>query len=97
MYDVDVVADELHEYIYNDVTPGTAASSDGSDSTDSSTSTGSTDTSTSSPASDSHKNDTVDPESLVEDGGSYDASTGDYYDSDGDRYRLDENGNRVYY
>ena len=25
MYDVDVVADELHEYIYNDVTPGTAA------------------------------------------------------------------------
>ena len=29
--------------------------------------------------------------------GSYDASTGDYYDSDGDRYYLDENGNRVYY
>ena len=27
----------------------------------------------------------------------YDASTGDYYDSDGDRYYLDENGNRVYY
>ena len=92
MYDVDVVADELHEYIYNDVTPGTAASSDGSDRTDSST-----EPSTSSATSDSHKNDTVDPESLVEDGGSYDASTGDYYDSDGDRYRLDENGNRVYY
>ena len=97
MYDVDVVADELHEYIYNDVTPGTAASSDGSDRTDSSTSTGSTEPSTSSATSDSHKYDTVDPESLVEDGGSYDASTGDYYDSDGDRYRLDENGNRVYY
>ncbi len=98
MYDVDVVADELHEYIYNDVTPGTDAPADSSsDSTDSSTSTGSTDNNTSSPASDSHRTDTVDPESLVEEGGSYDASTGDYYDSDGDRYRLDENGNRVYY
>ena len=38
MYDVDVVADELHEYIYNDVTPGTDSGS--TDSTDSSTSTG---------------------------------------------------------
>ena len=96
MYDVDVVADELHEYIYNDVTPGTAASSGSDGSTDSDDPADNT-TGTSSPAAGSHKTETVDPESLVEDGGSYDASTGDYYDSDGDRYYLDENGNRVYY
>ena len=97
MYDVDVVADELHEYIYNDVTPGTAASSGSDGSTDSDDSDDHT-TGTSSPAAGSHKTETtVDPESLVEEGGSYDASTGDYYDSDGDRYYLDENGNRVYY
>ena len=96
MYDVDVVADELHEYIYNDVTPGTAASAGSDGSTDSDDPADST-TGTSSPATDSHNTSTVDPESLVEEGGSYDASTGDYYDSDGDRYYLDENGNRVYY
>lgn len=96
MYDVDVVADELHEYIYNDVTPGTAASSGSDGSTDSDDPDDHT-TGTSSPAAGSHKTETVDPESLVEEGGSYDASTGDYYDSDGDRYYLDENGNRVYY
>lgn len=96
MYDVDVVADELHEYIYNDVTPGTAAPSGSDGSTDSDDPADNT-TGTSSPAAGSHKTETVDPESLVEDGGSYDASTGDYYDSDGDRYYLDENGNRVYY
>lgn len=96
MYDVDVVADELHEYIYNDVTPGTAAPSGSDGSTDSDDPADST-TGTSSPAAGSHKTETVDPESLVEEGGSYDASTGDYYDSDGDRYYLDENGNRVYY
>ena len=96
MYDVDVVADELHEYIYNDVTPGTAAPSSSDGSTDSDDPADNT-TGTSSPAAGSHKTETVDPESLVEEGGSYDASTGDYYDSDGDRYYLDENGNRVYY
>lgn len=96
MYDVDVVADELHEYIYNDVTPGTAAPSGSDGSTDSDDPADNT-TGTSSPAAGSHKTETVDPESLVEEGGSYDASTGDYYDSDGDRYYLDENGNRVYY
>lgn len=97
MYDVDVVADELHEYIYNDVTPGTAASAGSDGSTDSDDPADST-TGTSSPAADRNKTETtVDPESLVEEGGSYDASTGDYYDSDGDRYYLDENGNRVYY
>ena len=95
MYDVDVVADELHEYIYNDVTPGTDSGS--TDSTDSSTSTGKPSDSSTTGSTTSQPSATVDPESLVEEGGSYDASTGDYYDSDGDRYYLDENGNRVYY
>lgn len=40
---------------------------------------------------------TDDPASLVEEGGRYDAETGDYYDSDGDRYYLDDSGTRVYY
>lgn len=39
----------------------------------------------------------VAPEDLVEEGGSYDPETGDYYDSDGDRYYLDDDGDRVYY
>lgn len=95
MYDVDVVADELHEYIYNDVTPGTDSGS--TDSTDSSTSTGKPSDSSTTGSTTSQPSATVDPESLVEEGGSYDASTGDYYDSDGDRYYLDENGNWVYY
>ncbi|MDY3618213.1 LCP family glycopolymer transferase [Agathobaculum sp.] len=38
-----------------------------------------------------------DPASLAEEGGSYDPATGDYCDSEGDYYRLDENGNRLYY
>ena len=40
---------------------------------------------------------TDDPASLAEEGGWYDPATGDYYDSDGDRYYLDESGTRVYY
>ena len=79
---------------YRDMYEGPVVFDDGStDSDDPADNT----TGTSSPAAGSHKTETVDPESLVEDGGSYDASTGDYYDSDGDRYYLDENGNRVYY
>ena len=60
MYDVDVVADELHEYIYNDVTPGTAAPSGSDGSTDSDDPADNT-TGTSSPAAGSHKTETVDP------------------------------------
>ncbi len=40
---------------------------------------------------------TEDPSDLAEEGGRYDPETGDYYDSDGDRYYLDDNGDRVYY
>lgn len=108
LYDLDVAADHIHEYIYNDVFPGKASSSSSTDTTDSS----STDTVNeplggvdfdqppTSPAttSDSSSSDSsVDPASLAEEGGWYDAETGDYYDSDGDRYHLDESGNRVYY
>ena len=38
-----------------------------------------------------------DPASLAEEGGWYDPETGDYYDSDGDRYYLDDSGTRIYY
>ena len=57
-----------------------------------------TDTTDSSKSTDTKSNTTaVDPESLLEEGGWYDSDTGDYYDCDGDRYSLDENGNKVYY
>lgn len=108
LYDLDVAADHIHEYIYNDVFPGDTASTSSTDSSDS----GSTDTSneplggvdydepptapaTTDDTSSSDSN--VDPASLAEEGGRYDPATGDYYDSDGDRYYLDDSGNRVYY
>ena len=40
---------------------------------------------------------TVDPASLAEEGGSYDPVTGDYRDSDGDYYKLNPDGSRSYY
>ena len=103
-----MAADHIHEYIYNDVFPGDTASTSSTDSSDS----GSTDTSneplggvdydepptapaTTDDTSSSDSN--VDPASLAEEGGRYDPATGDYYDSDGDRYYLDDSGNRVYY
>lgn len=102
LYDLDVAADHIHEYIYNDVFPGESTSTD-SGSTDASneplggvdydeppTAPATTDDTSSSDS-------TVDPASLAEEGGRYDPETGDYYDSDGDRYYLDESGNRVYY
>ena len=102
LYDLDVAANHIHEYIYNDVFPGESTSTD----------SGSTDTSNeplggvdydeppTAPATTddtSSSDSTVDPASLAEEGGRYDPATGDYYDSDGDRYYLDESGNRVYY
>ena len=112
LYDTDVAADHIEQYIYNDVFPGdtssagTASGADGTDTSNSSTGaneplggidfdeppTGpmTTDGSSSSGSTD-------DPASLAEEGGWYDPATGDYYDSDGDRYYLDESGTRVYY
>lgn len=97
-YDLDVAADHIHAYIYDDadISSGTTDDDTGTDSK-SDTDTG-TDTTDSSKSTDTKSNTTaVDPESLVEEGGWYDSDTGDYYDCDGDRYSLDENGNKVYY
>ena len=97
-YDVDVAAEHIRAYIYDDVYPGGQAAADAEPSADSSTSdqTDTTDTddptSTTSPAVT-----TDDPASLAEEGGWYDPETGDYYDSDGDRYYLDDSGARIYY
>lgn len=106
LYDLDVAADHIHEYIYNDVFPGDTASTSSTDS-DSSTDTyneplGGVDydeppTALATTDDTSSSDSAVDPASLAEEGGRYDPATGDYYDSDGDRYYLDESGNRVYY
>nr|WP_297275218.1 LCP family protein [uncultured Agathobaculum sp.] len=106
LYDLDVAADHIHEYIYNDVFPGDTASTSSTDS-DSSTDTyneplGGVDydeppTAPATTDDTSSSDSAVDPASLAEEGGRYDPATGDYYDSDGDRYYLDESGNRVYY
>lgn len=93
-YDLDVAADHIHAYIYDDadISSGTTDDDTGTDSKSD------TDTTDSSKSTDTKSNTTaVDPESLVEEGGWYDSDTGDYYDCDGDRYSLDENGNKVYY
>lgn len=93
-YDLDVAADHIHAYIYNDadISSGTTDEDTTSQPSDSS----SDNTAQTGPDSDK-STEAVDPESLVEEGGWYDADTGDYYDCDGDRYYLDENGNKVYY
>lgn len=105
LYDMDVAAEHIRAYIYDDVYPGESTSSDTGD-------TGTTgtvneplggvdyDEPPTSPATTddtSSEDEYVDPASLAEEGGRYDPETGDYYDSDGDRYYLDESGNRVYY
>ena len=93
-YDLDVAADHIHAYIYDDADIGSGTTDDDTG-TDSKSDTDTTD---SSKSTDTKSNTTaVDPESLVEEGGWYDSDTGDYYDCDGDRYSLDENGNKVYY
>ena len=102
LYDLDQAADHIEQYIYNDIYPGTETDSGTSDETD--TATGPMggldfDEPPTGPAGtdDTSSEETVDPASLAEEGGRYDPETGDYYDSDGDRYYLDENGDRVYY
>ena len=110
-YDLDTAAEHIRAYIYDDVYPGeTASDSTGTSSSDSTQMTTganeplggvdfdepptgpmSTDDSESSSGS------VEDPASLAEEGGWYDPETGDYYDSDGDRYYLDDSGTRIYY
>ena len=112
LYDMDVAADHIHQYIYNDVFPGEEPSTDattGTDSTDGAApSTGANEplggidfdeppTGPMTTDDSAAPQEETDPASLAEEGGWYDPDTGDYYDSDGDRYYLDESGNRVYY
>lgn len=72
-------------------------SSGSSTETDSSTGTDSETDSSGSSGETDEPSDTIDPASLAEEGGRYDPETGDYYDSDGDRYFLNDDGDRVYY
>ena len=104
LYDVNVAADHIQQYIYNDVFPGEEPSTDGTDSTGANEPLGGIDFDepptgpmTTDDSASSGTDETVDPASLAEEGGWYDPDTGDYYDSDGDRYYLDESGSRVYY
>lgn len=102
LYDLDVAADHIHEYIYNDVFPGESTSTDSSSTDTSNEPLGGVDydeppTAPATTDDTSSSDSTVDPASLAEEGGRYDPETGDYYDSDGDRYYLDESGDRVYY
>lgn len=97
-YDLDVAADHIHAYIYDDADIGSGTTDDDTGTDSKSDTDTRTDTTDSSKSTDTKSNTTaVDPESLVEEGGWYDSDTGDYYDCDGDRYSLDENGNKVYY
>ena len=102
LYDLDVAADHIHEYIYNDVFPGESPSTDSSSTDTSNEPLGGVDydeppTAPATTDDTSSSDSNVDPASLAEEGGRYDPETGDYYDSDGDRYYLDESGDRVYY
>ena len=110
LYDLDVAADHIHEYIYNDVFPGDTSGSHAANGTDAGNGSGTDgagpmggidfDEPPTGPMTtdDSLSSGSAeDPASLAEEGGWYDEETGDYYDSDGDRYYLDESGKRVYY
>lgn len=110
LYDLDTAKTHIHEFIYNDVTPGSSPSpstdggsapadpgGDAGGSANTPTTGPDYDAPPTGPATSDAAPVEEDPASLAEDGGRYDAETGDYYDSDGDRYYLDDNGDRVYY
>ena len=110
LYDLDVAADHIHEYIYNDVFPGDTSGSHAANGTDAGNGSGTDGAGPMAgidfdepPTGPMTTDDSLssgsaeDPASLAEEGGWYDEETGDYYDSDGDRYYLDESGKRVYY
>ena len=93
---MDTAAAHISDYIYQDIHP----SAETSDEPEANAPLGGPDFDeppTAPPTVDEPAEEPVDPASLAEEGGRYDAQTGDYYDSDGDRYYLDENGDRVYY
>lgn len=104
VYDTDLAAERLRAFIYDDVLPsdtsvahkpseeggdGPLGGGDFDEPPDAPTGTETTPPSV--PA------DGTDPAAKAEEGGSYDPATGDYQDSDGDYYRLDEDGETRYY
>lgn len=101
LYDTDAAAETIHAYVYDDVFPGASKPSATSEGTDGASEplggVDFTEEPTDGPPSSTSQEQTADPASLAESGGSYDPATGDYQDSDGDYYRLDGSGNKVYY
>ena len=91
-YNMETAAEHIRAYIYDDVYPGGTAE----DGEAGGEPLGGVDYDEP-PTGPATSTENTDPASLAEEGGWYDPDSGDYYDSDGDRYSLDENGNRVYY
>ena len=97
-YDLDVAADHIHAYIYNDASVESGTTDEEPDAQQKDNKDDSSAKPQPTTGAETGKPDKqTDPASLAEEGGWYDADTGDYYDCDGDRYRLDESGNKVYY
>ena len=91
-YNMETAAEHIRAYIYDDVYPGGTAE----DGEAAGEPLGGVDYDEP-PTGPAASTENTDPASLAEEGGWYDPDSGDYYDSDGDRYSLDENGNRIYY
>ena len=91
-YNMETAAEHIRAYIYDDVYPGGTAE----DGEAAGEPLGGVDYDEP-PTGPATSTENTDPASLAEEGGWYDPDSGDYYDSDGDRYSLDENGNRIYY
>lgn len=101
-FDLDLTAQALYNYIYNDSSVESDQTSEdeivtaeneplgGVDFDEAPTAPATADTQTTTSS-------VSDPASLAEEGGGYDPATGDYYDSDGDYYRLDSDGKTRYY
>ena len=90
-YNLATAAEHIRAYIYDDIYPGEQVPGSGNEPL------GGVDFDEPPTGPMTADDKTVDPASLAEEGGWYDPETGDYYDSDGDRYYLDGYGDRVYY
>lgn len=96
-YDLDIAADHIHAYIYNDVAPGKTDANDGAAAGEPMDGMDFDQPPIGPVVQQEAPQQTVDPASLAEEGGSYDPATGDYRDSDGDYYKLNPDGSRSYY
>ncbi len=99
LFDLDVAAEHIRQYIYEGVshdetTPAEPSESSSEDDEEYNNDNGDADNEED---EDTEPDFTEDPSDLAEEGGRYDPETGDYYDCDGDRYYLDDNGDKVYY